>query len=184
MRLKFAIVALAAACTLALVPYTVQLLDWQYDPAQYPKLVAWAGCHARVVTNEYRGVGDSYYIPSRVPEWSPAPGHTMVVGTAKDDTLPYYAGLFIVLHETGHCLQDESGWLWRQTSLPVVEQDADRRAADLACGFGLDGRKILRDTFVWAHDTLGYDGDPDHGSLAERMGQADNAHVCDKRLEQ
>jgi hypothetical protein len=65
----------------------------------------------------------------------------------------------------------------------AYELDADRRSADLACGLGLDGRKLLHDTFQWAHDSFGYNGDDHHGTLAERMSQGDKATACDKRAE-
>ena len=171
MRLKVALVAVTAAVLMALTPYTLTLIDWQFDPTNYPKVVRWAGCHATVAANEDAGPEASFYIPM---------AKTMVVGTKADDSIPYYAGLFILLHETGHCLQDESGWLDKQTDIVVVELDADRRGADLACGMGLDGRQILIDTFDWAHRVLGYNGDMNHGSLEQRMGQAANAHACDK----
>ena len=172
MRLRTAIIAGAAALLLAFVPYTVSLeWGWQYNPANYPKVVQWAGCHATVAIADDQSPASSFYIPTE---------HTIVVGTQNDDSVPYYAGLFILLHETGHCLQDESGWLDKQTDIVTVELDADRRGTDLACGMGLDGRRLLIDTFEWAKESLGYYGDPDHGTLEQREGQAANAHACDK----
>jgi hypothetical protein len=172
MKLKVAIAAVAAAVLLALTPYTLNLQwGWQYNPANYPKVVSWAGCHATVAVEPDQSPAHSYYIPQL---------HTLVVGTHEDSDIPYYAGLFILFHETGHCLQHESGWLEKQTDIVTVELDADRRAADLACGMGLDGRQMLVDTFEWAKRVLGYNGDPDHGTLEMRESQALNAHACDK----
>jgi hypothetical protein len=172
MKLKVAIAAVAAAVLLALTPYTLHLeWGWQYNPTNYPKVVEWAGCHATVAIEPDQSPTSSYYVPQL---------HTLVVGTHEDSEIPYYAGLFILLHETGHCLQHESGWLDRQTDIVVVELDADRRGADLACGMGLDGRRILVDTFEWAKQVLGYNGDPNHGTLEMRESQALNAHSCDK----
>jgi hypothetical protein len=171
-RIKITVcVALLIAIALVLVPYKMQFMDWRYDPAGYPSLVKWAGCHATVIADPSQPAVGSFYIPMR---------HVIIIGTDENAKEPYYAGLFIVLHETGHCLQDESGWLDKQTDIVVVELDADRRATDLACARGLDGRKILHDTFVWARDEFGYQGDPAHGSLEQRMAQGDLAHACDK----
>lgn len=147
-------------------------IRWQYNPAHYPQVVQWAGCHAAVAVDAESSPVESFYVPS---------AHTMVVGTKMDDSVPYYVGVFILLHETGHCLQDESGWLSKQYDIVTVELDADRRASDLACGMGLDGRQISHDTFTWVHDTFGYDGDWNHGSLAQRMAQANAAHACDAK---
>jgi hypothetical protein len=176
-KLKVAVVAVAASILLALTPYTLNLIKWgwQYDPANYPKIAAWAGCHAAVAVNPDESPITSYYSST---------AHVLVVGTHEDDQIPYYAGLIILLHETGHCLQDEEGWLDKQTDIVVVELDADRRAADLACGMNLDGRGLLVATFEWAKEVIGYNGDPDHGTLEMRESQAANAHVCDKTVGQ
>jgi hypothetical protein len=174
MRLKVALAAAAAAVLLALAPYTVQFLDWRYDPANYPKLVKWAGCTAEVIVTDGSPAG-SFYSPT---------DHALVIGGGEDPNVPYYAGLIILLHETGHCLQfqaDPAEQMNKYRENPVMyELDADRRAADLACGLGLDGRQLLIDTFEWARVTFGYHGDPYHGTLEQRESQAMNAHACDK----
>jgi hypothetical protein len=172
MRLKVALITITAAVLLALTPYTLNLQwGWQYNPANYPKVVSWAGCHATVAVEPDQSPITSHYNPQ---------DHVLTVGTHEDDRIPYYAGLIILLHETGHCLQDESGWLDKQTDIVVIELDADRRSADLACGMGLDGRGLLVATFEWAKEVLGYNGDPDHGTLDQRESQAMNANACDK----
>jgi hypothetical protein len=172
-KLKLAAVALLAAFLIAL-PYQVTFAkyDWRYDPAQYPKMAAWAGCRAQVIVTDDSPV-TSYYNSL----W-----HTLVIGGGEDSGVPYYAGLIILLHETGHCLQDQNGTLGDYGMDPVpYELDADRTAADLACSMGMDGAQMLRDTFDWAHEKFGYNGDPMHGSLDERKSQGDLAPHCMKK---
>lgn len=178
-KLKLTVATILAALLIAL-PFEVAFTryEWRYDPAHYVDIVRWAGCQADIDVDETDSVAGSFY----------APGMFLHIGAKPDDTLPYYAGLIILLHETGHCLQYQANPLtheWNYRQNPVkYELDADRRSADLACSLGLDGRKLLHDTFQWAHDELGYNGDDRHGTLAERMSQGDNAHACDKRVEQ
>lgn len=159
MKRVFAGVAAVAVAAMVSLGAFAAIQPWQYDPAQYPRVVSWAGCTARVVTDENASPAESFYVPM---------AHVIVVGTHEDANLPYYAGLFILFHETGHCLQAQDGTLERVGTGPEVELDADRRASDLACGLGLDGRRIAADTWDWAHDELGYNGDPGHGTLADR----------------
>ena len=174
MKSKIGIAALFVAM-FVLLPYTGRFqerLDWRYDPANYPKMVGWSGCHATVYSDpDVSPLGSYYNIAA----------HVLVIGAKEDAEVPYYAGLFILFHETAHCLQHESGWLdTHMDSLQTVELDADRGASDLACGLGLDGRKINRDTFEWAKEKFGYQGDPWHGSIEQREAMADQAHRCDK----
>jgi hypothetical protein len=172
--------AMLTALLIAL-PFTVSFsqYDWRLDPAQYPKMVQWAGCTAAIDVDTDDSPVKSYYVPVY---------HILHIGAAEDPNVPYYAGLIILLHEVGHCLQFQANpeeHVRNYREHPVqYELDADRRSADLACGLGLDGRKLLHDTFQWAHDAFGYNGDDGHGTLSERMSQADNAHACDKRVEQ
>ncbi len=153
---------------------------WQYDPANYTKIVQWAGCTAAVDMDADDSVVNSYYIPGY---------HVLHVGTRPERNSPYYVGLVVLLHETGHCLQfqgavspDEQADKYQND--PVrYELDADRQAAEMACGIGLDGKKLLLDTFTWAHDAFGYDGDPGHGTLYERIHADDFGSACMKRVE-
>lgn len=171
MKRAWAYVATLAVVALAsLGAYSALTTPWQFDPAAYPRVVAWAGCTARVVADDAASPAESFYVPG---------AHVIVVGTHEDRDLPYYAGLFILFHETGHCLQAQDGTMDRLWGAPL-ELDADRRASDLACGLGLDGRQIAQDTWDWAQRELGYNGDHGHGTLAERRAQAANAHACDR----
>ena len=175
MRLKVAALSVAAAFLLALAPFTVQFQTWQYNPENFPKIVTWAGCSATVHVSDQHSPAESFYDPMN---------HEMYVGTREDGDIPYYAGLIILLHETGHCLQKQSGFYspyeYRRNPVPF-ELEADRQSADLACSLGLDGKKLLRDTFQWAHDEFAYNGDDNHGTLAERMAMGDKAPACQKQ---
>ena len=164
------VVAAAVLLLGVAAPYELRWTDWRYDPANYPKMVKWAGCQAPVVVDPDASPVASYY---RIGEY-------MSVGTKEDAGVPYYAGLFILFHETGHCLQYQEGWIQKQDDIQTIELDADRRSADLMCGLGLDGRSLLIQTFEWVHDQFGYNGDWAHGTLADREAQAANAHQCDK----
>lgn len=176
MKLKLAAITLIISFLVAL-PYqvTFSAYDWRYDPAKYPAMVEWAGCTAEADVDPEDSVVNSYYVPGY---------HVIHIGAKDDPEIPYFAGLIILLHETGHCLQAQEGGLGSYSIEPKrFELDADRRSADLACGLGLDGRGLLRQTFQWAHDAFGYDGDENHGTLAQRISQGDLATACDKRVE-
>jgi hypothetical protein len=168
------------AALLIALPFEVAFTqyDWRLDPAQYPQMVQWAGCTADIDVDENDSPVGSYYVPVY---------HILHIGAKEDANVPYYAGLIILLHEVGHCLQFQANpieHVGNYRADPVkYELDADRRSADLACGLGLDGRALLRQTLQWAHDAFGYNGDDKHGTLAERMSQGENARACDKRSE-
>ena len=179
MKLKLAVATLVAALLIAL-PFEVSFsaYEWRYDPSNYAQMVQWAGCTAALDVDENDSPAGSYYVPVY---------HILHIGAKDDPAIPYYAGLIILLHETGHCLQFQANpeqHVRNYREDPVkYELDADRRSADLACALGLDGRTLLRQTFQWAHDTFGYNGDDKHGTLEQRMSQGDAATACDKRVE-
>ena len=138
----------------------------------YPALVRWAGCHAQVVVDP-DAPPDMTYFNSQY--------NIVHIGTGPLPNFPYGGTVMILLHETGHCLQFQEGKLvgYAYVIDPLTfELDADRRAADLACGLGLNGPQLLRDVFEWAHDEFGYTGDPRHGTLDERIGQGALATRC------
>ena len=174
MKIRVALVTTVLALSVFLIApsHTPFSVDW-HDPASYPDVVKWAGCKAPVAIDPSEPAVASYY--NRLYK-------LMVVGTGPSQGQPYYVGLFVLLHETGHCLQDQAGLLdiWALTDEPsrTQELDADTRATNLACAAGLDGRRINHDTFEWVHEQYGYNGDPDHGTLAEREATADAALMC------
>jgi hypothetical protein len=132
-------------------------------------LVAWTGCTAEVVTSDAHGIEESFYLPEQ---------HALYLGTAP---APSYVVLMVALHESAHCLQMQEGYLvplWTAEGSVAVELDADRRAAEMACDLGLDGARLLHDVFAWLHSEFGYDGDGSHGTIEERISQADHALGC------
>src|SRR6266478_4078065 len=117
---------LLAALLLALfIPSTSYAMTHQ----QVQSLVKWAGCNAKVVTDEGESVLSSYY---RYAD------QIMYIGLAKENGLTDNMSLIVVFHETGHCMQDQLGYmrsLWEEKGTVGIELDADRWAAQLACGY-------------------------------------------------
>jgi hypothetical protein len=141
------------------------------------RLVRWTGCTAPVHTSDAVSVLNSFYAPSD----SMFGERGLYIGTKKDT--PDYVQIMVTLHEAGHCLQHQAGILY-VTDTVTLELDADRYAADLACSLGLDGRGLLHDLFVWAFRVYGYDGDPRHGTMVERIHAGDLASRCHAPAEQ
>jgi len=139
---------------------------------QVTSLVRWAGCKATVVTDENESALSSYY---RYGD------QIMYIGLAKEEGLTDNMEAMVIFHETGHCLQDQLGYirsLWEEKGTVAVELDADRWSAQLACAYHLDGRQLLHDVFVWAMNAYGYHGDYNHGSIWERISQGEKADYC------
>lgn len=179
MKLKLAVATLLATLLIVLpVEVKWSRYVWAYDPAHYAEIVQWAGCTAAVDVDPTDSIVGSFYVPGL---------HVMHIGTRLDDDVPYYTGLIVLLHETGHCLQfqaDPDGQILKYRMDPsVYELDADRRAAEMACGLGLDGQRLLHDVMIWAHDTFGYNGDPSHGTLDQRIHADDGGDACTRRIE-
>jgi hypothetical protein len=136
--------------------------------ASYEGLVRWAGCEARLVTRDDIPTAASIYSPER---------YTLYIGTEETEGLRSELAEMILFHEIGHCLQDQMGGIEPGVR---TELDADRYAAQLACALGRDGVALLREVFEWARGNFGYDGDPGHGTLAQRISQGQNATFCKK----
>lgn len=136
----------------------VQIAMADHKQTPYEKLARWAGCTAQVETSDNHSAADSHY--------QYYPDKVLRIGT--DQTIPDPIEFFILMHELSHCLQDQEGVL-HELGHPGVELDADRRAAELLCALGQDGRRLGHDTFVWFKETFDYDGDPSHGTLAQRI---------------
>lgn len=139
--------------------------DHLQRPAE--RLAQTFGCKAEIVTDDELSVLGSYYDPLR---------DRLVVGTGADG-VPNDVFIIIALHEIGHCLQDQEGRLWGRRLIDI-ELEADMLSAEMACQAGLDGRRMLHDAFVWAYETFGYEGDPNHGTLVERIRQGYYAPSC------
>jgi hypothetical protein len=128
--------------------------------------VAWAGCKAPVVTSDDHSVLESFF-----------DGDALYIGTAADT--PYYVWLMVMFHETAHCRQYQAGEELMSAAYALDpkpwELDADKQSAWLACSLGLDGPALLHDLFIWAYKNYGYDGDSEHGTMAERIHAGDGA---------
>lgn len=165
---------LLAALALSLLAFAAPA--WaDHRQAETERLVRWAGCHAPVHTSDQVSVLASFYSPDGGLYYEPG----LYIGTAAG--VPGFVRLMVTLHETGHCLQHQEGAMDAFTNMVDLELDADRRAADLACGLGLDGRALLHDLFVWAYRVFGYTGDWLHGTLAQRIEQGERASRCGVR---
>lgn len=141
----------------------------------YSSMVRWSGCRAQIVFVEDRPPVTSYY----GQDWTGT--KYVVLGTQVDRETPYYVTAMVLFHELGHCLQDQAGTLqtlYQEGGRKAVELDADRQAADLACRYGLDGKRLLQELMVWILETYDYQGDPNHGTLEERIIQGEKAEAC------
>jgi hypothetical protein len=96
----------------------------------HQEMVKWSGCQAELVTGDDHSPAESFYLPA---------SHTLYVGTSPDPSIPEYVHTMILLHEIGHCLQAQAGYLY-DLGNPARELDADRISVDLACALGMDGR--------------------------------------------
>lgn len=165
---------LIAALVLVLALVSPLSATHRQEPVE--RLVAWTGCDATVVTSDERSAVESYFSPFT---------NTVYIGTGANShapAVPVDLALIIILHEAAHCLQWSEG-VWFDT-LVERELDADRRAADLACALGIDGARLLHDLFAWAYEVFGYEGDVDHGTMAQRISQSAGAPNCNLPLQQ
>ena len=131
------------------------------DPAAF-------GCNAPIMY-ENESIAGSYF-----------DGEALHIGTIIPEGLP--APHIIVLHEIGHCVQAANGLtrLSYKLNPSKYELDADRLAVEFACQLGRDGWRDNYDILMFIHDEFGYEGDPEHGSLAARIHAGDNAPSCQR----
>src|SRR5437660_747573 len=92
-------------------------------------LLSWlpTGTKVTMLSDEGESVLSSYYNYGE---------QIMYIGLAKENNLTDNMSLIVVFHETGHCMQDQLGYmrsLWEEKGTVGVELDADRWAAQLAC---------------------------------------------------
>src|SRR5882724_4484146 len=131
-------------------------------------IVKWAGCKAPVVTSELHSIYESGY------------NGTLYIGTEPGEPADVYE--IILLHEIGHCLQDQrytEGMDWSYSADPMkFELEADMISADLACKRGQEGVRMVNLVLDRVHDKYGYNGDSDHGTLQERRDAAAMAPAC------
>jgi hypothetical protein len=174
MRSMIAVFALLMALILPVSVIASQELTTEQGVVD---VVRWAGCNASVVTSEGVSIRGSFY-----NSWE----KTLYIGrdqSVQGQPAPYYAGLLILFHEIGHCLQDQEGVLGQvgDGSQAATELDADRRAVDLACLYNLDGPEYWQELWQWIYDTTGYSGDENHGTIEERYNQVTRATYCADR---
>jgi hypothetical protein len=158
-----------AAAALVLVFATAAVANHRDE--SIASLVKQLGCAATVQTYDDVSPVRSAFSPLN---------NTLYIGTEDDPTLPVEVADMIVLHEIGHCLQLQDGTVWTGDTL-TLELDADRRSVDLACSIGRDGRSLQFRLWKWVNEKFGYVGDHSHGTIAERIAQADNATMCSPR---
>lgn len=162
---------LALTGLLALLPLQSSA-SW-YNPTPQ-ELVKWAGCNAQVITSDEHSAAESFYNRGRI-----------YFGTAPD--VPKPMARMILLHEIGHCLQDQAlnGNIDEYYPLDRVtfELDADRISAELACSRGEEGVRLQRELLDWVHDTYNYNGDAGHGSLDQRKAAGASAQACHKDIQ-
>src|SRR5258706_5076347 len=159
---------LLAVITATLLLWTLPVAA-EHKTASYLDLVRWAGCRAELVTSDDVEMRSSNYTTL---------DHTLYIGTKVTEGLRPDLAEMILFHEIGHCLQDQEGMLGPGMEIMRIELDADRHAANLACGLGRDGTRLLRELFEWAKVTFNYDGDYIHGTLDQRIAQASHASMC------
>lgn len=168
-----------ASLVLFLAPVGAFSKPSAWTPSDVENLVRSTGCKAPITTSPNVSIFGSMYVPAGVSVFS------------LDDTDRIYIGIQpgvdddimrdIILHESDHCLQFEYYGTSPSdyASDPVkYELEADRYAADKLCRMGYDGKAITIKTLQYAHDTFGYNGDENHGTLEQRMSQANNAPAC------
>lgn len=135
-------------------------------------MVRWAGCSATLITSDEHSPIESFYNPSE---------NQIYFGTKPG--IPEYVATTILMHETAHCLQHQkpggvnpADYDWEYSNF---ELEADYIGAGLQCSvLHRDGARANHDTLVWANHTFGYDGDDNHGTLAQRIGMGYRAPAC------
>lgn len=170
MRRTLRAVALLLVAALALVvPASSASPAIPTDPATLAGIAEWAGCTA-VTLYDVRTSDEAFNAYFGV---TPATGQPAII-LVNRDAVPDQHVFTVFLHELAHCLQYKDGSIFR-LGHPEVELDADGRAAQLACALHMDGPRMLRELFEWINQTYGYEGDPDHGTLAERVSRGSAA---------
>jgi hypothetical protein len=134
------------------------------SPAAFASIAEWAGCqNVTVSALETGGRFNAFF------GVHPITGQPVIV-FLNADSIPDQHRFTVFLHELAHCLQWGEGYIDKLDSV-TLELDADGRAAQLACALGMDGPRMVREAFEWMRDTFGYQGDPGHGTLAQRIAQ-------------
>jgi hypothetical protein len=150
-------------------------------PAKAEQLVRWTGCKSDVEFDPTAPVLNSFFTHHHL-DYDVNDKGLLYLGIQPYEGLTEEMEIAVLFHEAGHCLQyqnDKLRDLGRAFDTVPAELDADRQSTDLMCAYKMDGRQILHDLFVWARETFGYIGDPGHGTLWERISQANSAYNCE-----
>ena len=137
-------------------------------------MVKWAGCSATLVTSSEHSPYESFYDPSQ---------HRIYFGTKPEPGMREALAEQILLHETGHCLQWQKGvnpadYDWDHSKL---ELEADYIGVGLACSvLHRDGAQLNHDLLLDAHQRFDYNGDPNHGTLEQRIRVGYTNPACAK----
>jgi hypothetical protein len=152
-----------------LVPASASALSIQTDTQTLTAIAEWAGCKNVLVADvtESGGFGFNAYFGVNTYTGQP------VIVIINGHEIPEQHRFTVFLHELGHCLQYMDGSIFRMDTV-TRELEADARAVQLACALHMDGPRMLRELWDWANAEFGYEGDPDHGTLAQRIEQANN----------
>jgi hypothetical protein len=155
---------------------------------KYEKFIRWSGCHAaQVVTDTRYPAGTSQF--ALVPNLLTGEVEEILFVGTKPSQLTVDDEMYIVAHETTHCLQWEArGYdLLVQAQTPegrkAIELEADQNAAWLLCRYHKDGIQIGTRLWDHVHELFGYEGDEDHGTLAERKAAVAAVTDCSSRQE-
>lgn len=157
---------IAAVALLLLLVSPAGASRYQETPQELAK---WAGCKAAVTTSDEHSIFESFYHNDH-----------LYIGTMPGETPEVYE--MVILHEIGHCLQDQEleGNLdqFYPYDTQFFELNADMRAADLACRRGQEGSRLGSLLLDRAHEKFGYNGDDNHGTLEMRRLAAMQAPAC------
>jgi len=147
-----------------------------------PELVSFTGCKAEVIMDNTAPVFASYFTPDQ------GEGHPAIfIGTGPmpepyaDEKITYEMSEAVVMHEAAHCVHYQNGTNEYGRS---EELAADRDSAGYMCSLGQNGAMIYHDLLVWAKNVFGYEGDPGHGTLEDRINAAFSAPACSPQPQQ
>lgn len=172
----------AAVLLLLLVPVIAQA---QVGPDYQSALQAVAkaeGCNAQIVIHydDSANEGNGMYVPRSARSIAFLYGlqpHSVHVLIGKDWT--YDMNMYVGMHEIGHCLQDQNGWLGTYGE-PYQEWDADIQALRMAERYGIRSEAGL-DRLISRYNRHGDGGDSAHGTNTSRA--LNTMHYMVKRIQ-
>ncbi len=158
---------LIAAVALLVLLFASPALALTQDEAQ--AVVNSTGCTATVKFDT--GGFNAYYI-SPVTIFGILPGDGVIILDGMED-LSDKAQTFILLHESGHCMQVMHGREYYEDGHGIYsrEYDADEFAIDRFAERGWDGAEMQHELFAYLYSRFNKNGDADdvHGLLVDRI---------------